>query len=164
MLQPVAHGLLQCREEADSVLRGLRSDQLWSRPGGAAAIAYHIRHAIGSLDRLFTYARGEPLSDPQLANLAAEGREDHGSSSVEELAAEFREAVDRALHQLRATDQSTLLEARSVGRAKLPSTVQGLLFPRGRAYAAACRTSGDDGEGRHRQRYVKMISPPAAIS
>ena len=35
---------------------------------------------------------------------------------------------DRALAQVRATDPSTLLDAREVGRARLPSTVVGLLF------------------------------------
>jgi uncharacterized damage-inducible protein DinB len=36
--------------------------------------------------------------------------------------------VDRALAQLAATSEATLLEARSVGRAQLPSTILGLLF------------------------------------
>ena len=44
------------------------------------------------------------------------------------LVAEFDAAVDRALGQLRATDPATLLEPREVGRARLPSTVLGLLF------------------------------------
>jgi hypothetical protein len=36
--------------------------------------------------------------------------------------------VERALAQLRATPRESLLEARKVGRAGLPSTVLGLLF------------------------------------
>ena len=40
----------------------------------------------------------------------------------------FDAAVDKALAQLRATDERTLLDARGVGRAQLPSTVLGLLF------------------------------------
>ena len=40
----------------------------------------------------------------------------------------FDEAVERALEQLRATSETTLLEVRGVGRAQLPSTVLGLLF------------------------------------
>jgi uncharacterized damage-inducible protein DinB len=39
----------------------------------------------------------------------------------------FNEQVDRALAQLKATDEQTLTESRSVGRAQLPSTVLGLL-------------------------------------
>ena len=37
-------------------------------------------------------------------------------------------AVDAALAQLRGTDESTLLEARGVGRKRLPTTVVGLLM------------------------------------
>jgi uncharacterized damage-inducible protein DinB len=37
-------------------------------------------------------------------------------------------ALERALAQLRTTDPATLLEARHVGRARLPATVIGLLF------------------------------------
>jgi hypothetical protein len=37
-------------------------------------------------------------------------------------------AVDRALEIIRATDPAMLTDAREVGRAKLPSTVHGLLF------------------------------------
>jgi uncharacterized damage-inducible protein DinB len=128
LLQPVAHSLLQCREEVQSSMIGLTSEQIWSRPAGAASIDYHIRHAIGSLDRLFTYARGEMLSPAQLAALAAERAPDSAVSSGEQLASAFSAAVDRALDQLRATDESTLLDARAVGRARLPSSVVGLLF------------------------------------
>ena len=128
LLQPVAHSLLQCREEVQSSIMGLTSEQVWSKPGGAAAIGYHIQHAIGSLDRLFTYARGESLSEAQLAALAAERATDPALSSGGQLASVFGAAVYRALDQLRATDESTLLDARAVGRAKLPSTVLGLLF------------------------------------
>jgi hypothetical protein len=127
LLQPVAHGLLQCREEVQSLMARVTQEQIWSRPSGAAAIGYHIQHAIGSLGRLFTYARGESLSDAQLAALAAEGRP-NAEVSGGELASAFTAAIDRALEQLRATNDSILLEARAVGRAKLPSTVLGLLF------------------------------------
>jgi uncharacterized damage-inducible protein DinB len=120
--------LLQCREEVQSSIIRLTSEQIWSRPGGAASIDYHIRHAIGSLDRLFTYARGETLSEAQLAALAAERGPDAALSSGDQLASAFSAAVDRALEQLRVTDESTLLDARAVGRARLPSSVVGLLF------------------------------------
>jgi uncharacterized damage-inducible protein DinB len=40
----------------------------------------------------------------------------------------FNAAVDQALSQLRATDASSLTDARTIGRAQLPSTVIGLVF------------------------------------
>jgi uncharacterized damage-inducible protein DinB len=126
MLQPVAHGLLQCQEEVHHLLSSLGDAQLAARPGGAASIGYHVRHAVGSLDRLFTYARGEQLSEAQRVALSREkGAESPGALEV---AAMFDAAVSRALEQLRGTDESSLLEAREVGRQRLPSTVLGLLF------------------------------------
>ena len=128
MLQPVAHSLLQCRSEVRGILPDLAPAQLWARPGGAASVGYHVRHTIGSLHRLLTYARGEPLSAAQLAALREEGRPDERDGIQNALVTEFDAAVERALAQVSATDPSTLLEPREVGRARLPSTVLGLLF------------------------------------
>ena len=128
LLQPVAHSLLQCRLEVRATVPTLSSTELWATPGNAASAGYHVRHAIGSLDRLFTYAREEQLSRDQMAALREEGRMDEREGIQDVLVTEFDAAVDRALAQLRATDPSTLLERREVGRARLPSTVLGLLF------------------------------------
>ena len=128
LLQPVAHSLLQCRLEVRATVPTLTPAAVWSRPGGAASAGYHVRHAIGSLDRLLTYARGEQLSAEQMAALRAEGHPDERDGIQDTLVAEFDAAVERALAQVRATDPDTLLEPREVGRARLPSTVIGLLF------------------------------------
>jgi uncharacterized damage-inducible protein DinB len=128
LLQPIAHGLLQCREELQGALEGLTPEQMWARPFGAASLGFHARHAGGSLDRLFTYARGERLSAEQQSALAAEREPDLEPGAVDRLLERFSEAVDNALAQLRSTSEVTLVEPRSVGRAQLPSTVIGLLF------------------------------------
>jgi len=127
LLQPVAHSLLQSREELTSYLAGLSPDQIWHPGADAASVGYHVRHAGGSLDRLFTYARGEQLSAEQRGALLAESETAERPGSAELLTA-FNEAVERALAQLRATDEHTLTSPRFVGKAKLPSTVLGLLF------------------------------------
>jgi hypothetical protein len=75
-----------------------------------------------------TYARGSQLSPEQHAFLAAEGYPDPSPGIDLRLVAAFDEAVEQALEQLRTTDESTLLDARRVGRQELPSTVIGLLF------------------------------------
>ena len=128
LLQPVAHGLLQCREEITSALAGLTPIQLWARPNGTASVGYHARHAAGALDRLFTYARGEQLTAEQRSALEDEQTFDVAPDAASRLAANFSAAVERALEQLRATREETLTDARGVGRAMLPSTVIGLLF------------------------------------
>jgi uncharacterized damage-inducible protein DinB len=128
LLQPVAHSLLQCREELATHLASLSSEQIRARPSGAASIAFHVRHAAGSLDRLFTYARGESLSAAQRAALLAEAQPDAAADDAAALLAGFDDAIERALEQLRTTTDTALLDGRAVGRAQLPSTVLGLLF------------------------------------
>ena len=128
LLQPVAHSLLQSREELHAALESVAVADLWVTPGGAASVGFHARHAAGSLDRLLTYARGEQLSPAQRSALAAEGQPDLRPQVIATLLAEFDAAVDRALEQLKGTSESTLLDPRGVGRAQLPTTVIGLLF------------------------------------
>ena len=126
LLQPVAHALMQAREEVESLMEGFDERCLWTRPGGVASAGFHVQHLAGVLDRLFTYARGEQLSGTQLTFLESEGREDSGIRAADLLAA-FQGQVDRAVAELSRIDEKTLTEARSVGRGSLPSTVLGLL-------------------------------------
>ena len=77
--------------------------------------------------RLFTYATGNTLSEEQLHDLAAEGKEKE-EITVNELLNKFNYQIEIALTQLRNTPDITLLEPRGVGRKQLPSTVLGLLF------------------------------------
>jgi hypothetical protein len=128
LLQPVAHSLLQSLEEVVRVVSPLSTDQIWERPNGAASVGFHVRHAAGSLDRLFTYARGEALSPEQRAFLASEAKPGNPPAEAAVLVAAFERQVGIALAQVRQTPESTLLEPRGVGRLQLPSTVLGLLF------------------------------------
>jgi len=93
-----------------------------------ASVAFHLTHAIGSLDRLLTYARGEQLSTAQLAALRAEPEADTAPKSADALLRVVDAAIDRALIQIRRTQERDLLAPREVGRGRLPSTVLGLLF------------------------------------
>jgi uncharacterized damage-inducible protein DinB len=127
-LQPVAHSLLQSVEEVRATLPTLTLEEIWSRPKEIASVGYHVRHAMGSIDRLFTYARGEQLSDEQFGVLVAEADPTERPREGAELVEAFEAAVERALVQLRVTREESLREVRGVGRAKLPSTVLGLLF------------------------------------
>jgi uncharacterized damage-inducible protein DinB len=126
-LQPVAHSLLQVREEIGAVV-ALPQEKLWAKPGGAASIGFHLKHLAGSLDRLLTYANGKQLSDAQRQALADEGQSDGPAERPDTLVRAAQSAIDRALNQIRTTPLCTLDEAREVGRDRLPSTVLGLLF------------------------------------
>ena len=127
-LQPVAHALLQARADVGSLIADFPAELLWTRPGGVASVGFHLQHISGVVDRLFTYARGEGLSDAQREALAAEKAARREGVGVDELVASFGNQVERALAQLRATDEEVLLEERGVGRMQLPSNVLGLLF------------------------------------
>jgi uncharacterized damage-inducible protein DinB len=106
LLMPAAHALAGAREDLHRAVEGLSGDHLWARPAGVASVGFHLRHVAGILDRLLTYARGEALTESQLAYLRAEA----------------------ALAQIRATLEADLLLPRGVGRQQLPSTVMGLVF------------------------------------
>src|ERR1043165_7385777 len=129
MLQPVAHSLIDCREDVETRLVGVTTERIWTKPANAASIAFHVRHAIGSLDRLFSYARGEQLSEEQLVALKNEAiRGTGGPETAEELIRAFQQTTDRAMNQVRGTHDSDLLAFRAVGRDKLPSNVIGILM------------------------------------
>ncbi|HLV24826.1 MAG TPA: DinB family protein [Gemmatimonadales bacterium] len=131
LLQPAAHALLLSREQIAALRdRGseLTPEVLWTRPGGAASIGFHLRHLAGATNRLLTYARGGQLNAEQMAFLKQEGVREGGVEDLDSLLAGALAAIDDALEEVRATPESRLLEAREVGRAKLPTNVLGLLF------------------------------------
>lgn len=127
LVQPVAHALMQAQEEVTTLMRDFPPSLLWERPAGVASVGFHLQHLTGVLDRLFTYALNEALSAEQLTALASEGKADQTTSSVQDLVSQFGKQVDRALVQLRSTDEKTLTDGRGVGRTQIPSTVIGLL-------------------------------------
>ena len=128
LLMPVVHALIQVQEDLQRLIAVVTPDHLWQRPGGAASIAFHVSHTGGALDRLFTYARGEALSDAQRAAARTEGQPGDSPSTLAALVSVVNATVERAFDQLRATTAGSLLEERRVGRAGLPSNVIGLLF------------------------------------
>ena len=127
VLQPVAHALLQAREEVEAMMQDFPEQKLWDRPAGVASVGFHLQHFSGVVSRLFTYARGESLDAAQREALAAEQEPSRPGATVTNLLQAFRRQVDRAIDELRATDEKTLTEPRTVGRGKLPSTKLGLI-------------------------------------
>ena len=128
LLMPVVHALMQVREDLEGLVPLIPSKNVWLRPGGAASIGFHVRHAGGALDRLFTYARGELLTDAQRAALREEGAPGDPPASLDSVVSDVGQIIDRALKQLADTPKESLLDERKLGRAGLPTTVLGLLF------------------------------------
>jgi hypothetical protein len=127
-LMPVAHALQQAREDVHRLLEIVPEEAVWTRPGGAASIGFHVQHLGGALDRLFTYARGEMLSDAQKAAMKAEAAPSVPTPSLKAVVETTSAQIDAAMAQLRATAPDRLFDERRVGRAALPSSVLGLLF------------------------------------
>ena len=128
LLQPVAHALLQAREELTAALHDFPAEWLNERPAGVASVGFHLQHLAGVLNRLLTYARGEALSESQFADFDAENKPlPITPDAVQQLVARFSKEVDAALAQLSTTLEANLPEVRGVGRTQIPSTVIGIL-------------------------------------
>lgn len=117
---------MQANEEVNALMTAFPDSLLWQKPAGMASAGFHLQHLTGVLDRLFTYARREPLSEAQLAYLRQEGSDTRPPLTAALLVNRFGKQVQQALQQLAQTDTATLNEFRGVGRAQLPSTVMGL--------------------------------------
>lgn len=124
LLQPVAHALLQAREEINALVKNFPDELLWKKPAGLASVGFHLQHLSGVLDRLFTYAKARQLTDEQLNYLAMEGKP--ANVGTDALLEAFNARLDDSLVQLSMVNEQSLTETREVGRARLPSTVIGL--------------------------------------
>lgn len=127
-LQPVAHALLQAKDEVTNITAGFPDRMLWERPAGLASVGFHLQHLLGVLDRLFTYAGGKGLSAEQLSFLKAEGVALDDGTTTAQLVLLFQQQVDQSIEALKNWEEKSLTEKRLVGRGLLPSTTLGLLF------------------------------------
>lgn len=128
LLMPVAHSLVQAKSDLRAAAADLTDAELWERPGGAAAIGFHLRHIAGSADRLLSYALGRSLSEAQLTALRREKEPGDPHPRAVQLIDGIDAVLDRVLETVRRTSETELTAPRSVGRARLPSTLIGLLF------------------------------------
>ena len=128
VLQPVAHALVQSGEEVEKLLLGFPEEKLWTRPADVASVGFHLQHFVGVLDRLFTYARGQSLTEKQMDDLKSEGMPGDPALTVGEMVNRFKDQIKISLRQLETTSEESLFQPVGVGRKKLPSTVLGLFF------------------------------------
>lgn len=119
----VVHALEQAEEDAETWASALTDAEMSARPGGIASVAFHLRHIARSLDRLLCYAEGRTLDPAQLALLKTEMEPAEAGAVLRE----FREGIASAKERVMAFDPATYEEVRGIGRAKLPTTVGGLL-------------------------------------
>jgi hypothetical protein len=121
----VLHALELAGEDAERWCAGLSDAEMNARPFGVASVAFHMRHIAGSLDRLLTYAEGGALSGSQMDVLRSEMDE---VASAEVVLAELRARLGEAHQRVMMISPGSYEAPRGVGRAKLPTTVGGLLI------------------------------------
>jgi uncharacterized damage-inducible protein DinB len=120
----VVHALQMASEDVARWCADLSDAEMEVRPLGLPSVGFQMRHIVGSLDRLLTYAEGEQLNEEQMAGLAVEMV---AGESRELSIAEFDGALHFAEERVRAFSPESYAEARGVGRKMLPTTVGGLL-------------------------------------
>jgi uncharacterized damage-inducible protein DinB len=120
----VLHALELAGEDVTRWCDPLTDAEFNARPFGLSPIAFHLRHIARSLDRLLSYAEGTHLDATQLAALRTELDPDATRDSV---LAEFHAALRTSATRIRALSPDQYNEARTVGRASLPTTIGGLL-------------------------------------
>ena len=125
MLMPAAHTFLQVRDDVRALIADLSDDQIWRKIGNSAPIGFHALHIAGATDRLMTYARGEELSQAQIALMRAESTAT--GLAAADIVARVDAAIEAAITQVRATREPDLLTFRGVGRKQLPSNTRGLI-------------------------------------
>jgi uncharacterized damage-inducible protein DinB len=108
-------------------MKDFNESLLWKRPSGLASVGFHLQHIPGVQDRLFTYAKGEMLSQQQLDYLQNESKQ-CDAITVTGLLENLNQQTNTSIKQLSETNEATLTEIRGVGRKQIPSTVLGLLF------------------------------------
>jgi uncharacterized damage-inducible protein DinB len=120
----VLHALELAREDVARWCGELTDEELEARPFGLPSVGFQMRHMVGSLDRLLTYAEGRQLDEEQLASLKSEMAR---GGRREDLFAEFERGVESAMERVRAIASTDYEVARGVGRKMLPTSVGGLL-------------------------------------
>lgn len=126
LLQPVAHALLEASEEAQGIMEGFPENLLWERPAGVASPAFHLQHIRGVIDRLFTYARKELLSDKQMDEISMEGNKEKTSLSMKQMLDQLNNRITDAVNELKNVNPDSLTEFRGIGRKQIPTTLLGL--------------------------------------
>lgn len=121
----VLHALQLAGEDIARWCAPLSTEQMHARPLQLPSVAFHMVHIAGSLDRLLTYAEGQPLSESQRRALDAEHT---GTGTSDALLAAFNRGLESAAARILAIPMTEWEQPRSVGRGRLPTTVAGLLI------------------------------------
>ena len=119
--------LLRCSlDQSEADIRhwtaGLTEEQIWQNHPTAGSIGFQLRHLAGSIDRLITYANGQPLTTEQLQFLKAEATP---GATKEQLLNALKTAYETAHHF--AQHAKDFEAPRYIGRQRLETPLGVLL-------------------------------------
>lgn len=123
VIRAVLHALELAREDADRWCGDMTGVEVNAGPAGLPSVAFQLRHIIGSVDRLLTYAEGRDLSEAQLGEL----RREADGAMPHMLLREFGKSIEHSCQRIGAFIGADLEAERFVGRKRLPTTLGGLL-------------------------------------
>jgi len=127
IFQPAAHAILQSRDELQQALQSFSTALLWEPLYGMASIGFHLQHIVGVLDRLYTYAKDNSLSDEQLSYLKLEGVRNE-QITLKQLLKAVHAQVETCLQDLSTMGEDAPTAVRYIGRKRIPTTQLGLVF------------------------------------
>ena len=120
----VLHALQLAQEDLARWCSSLNATQLNTNVGDIPPVAFHLCHIARSLDRLLTYAEGQPLTPGQTSALQTESAP-HAEGDA--LFFELEAAFARSAQRVRAFTNADLEKPCVVGKRQLPTTLGGLL-------------------------------------
>ncbi|ABF40672.1 hypothetical protein Acid345_1671 [Candidatus Koribacter versatilis Ellin345] len=120
----VLHALELAGEDLHRWCDSLTDEEVNRAHGKIASVAFQLRHIVGSIDRLLTYAEEKQLSAEQLEYLKAE---DQQGGNTATLMAMLDRSLAEAAGRIRAFSPTELESPRVVGKKQLPATLGGLL-------------------------------------
>jgi hypothetical protein len=139
----VLHALQLAKENIEHWCAGLTDEELNARPAGIAPVAFHVRHIARSLDRLLTYAEGNPLTAEQWIALKTEL---DPAATGSDLFAEFALAIENSAARIRAFRE----RGARAGAPHRPTAVahhaRGTARACRRSHPASCGAGNHDGE------------------
>ncbi len=127
IFQPAAHAMLQSRDELQQALQNVPPALVWEPLYGMASLGFHLQHIVGVLDRLYTYAKENSLSDAQLNYLKTEGVRKE-QITLELLLKAVHAQVETCLQELSTMGEDAPTAMRYIGRKRIPTTQFGLVF------------------------------------
>ena len=120
----VLHTFGLAEDDMEKWCSGLSDAEINARPFGIAPVSFHLRHMVGTIDRLLTYLGGGQLSAEQMTTMRGELGAGGTTAEVMRL---FKDGLADARRRVLLISPGSYEEARGVGRKMLPTTVGALM-------------------------------------